>query len=548
MKFTHGAHSPSKPSRRCTAIASTTTTLLASVIGTCLITSYAVLASSHREAPYVTEHPKVDSTDFYLFNSYDAGREDYVTLIANYVPLQDPYGGPSYFSMDANALYEIHIDNDGDAVEDITSSFRFDNSLPDNNNGATLTIGDQSVPVALKALGPISAESQAAANFSERYRLTMTTGDRRRGSRQAVTDAVSGARELAKPLDYIGTKTQGPAEEYERYVASPTNSGALYHDVLLPHCDSYAQAARVFVGQPLESFAVNLGPVFDLVNFDPINIIDDPANDQLADKNITSLAIEVHKDCLTGSGNGVIGGWTSASKRQIRLLNPRATFDLPEVSGGAWTQISRLGNPLVNEVVIGLADKNRFNTSEPKDDAQFATYVTHPTLPEIINLVFNGNGELSDGNIAPANLPRNDLVAAFLTGVAGVTQQSMVTASEMLRLNTGIPATAADEQINLGVAAGDLAGFPNGRRPGDDVVDLALRAVMGAFCHPIAVDLNADQQLDDQDNLLLCGDTPQTSAASAPVGTVPFRDGAPQNALQFSTTFPYLTTPLPGAS
>lgn len=504
-------------------------------------------ATSHREAPYVTQYPKIDASDFYLFNSYEPGREDYVTLVANYVPLQDAYGGPNYFSMDQSALYEIHIDNDGDAIEDITFQFSFDNNIAAGGAGIALAIGDQQIAVPLKAVGSISENDQSAANFSEMFSVNVVSGDRRTGTLQAITDSVDGATSFAKPLDYFGNKTFGDSDAYTRYVASLTNSGEIYHNVNVPACATGLGDARVFAGQRKDSFSVNLGRTFDLINLDPIGGVDDPANDDLADKNVTTLAIEVHRDCLTGTGNGVIGAWTTASKPQFTVLNPVASFETPEVSGGAWTQLSRLGNPLVNEVVIGLADKNKFNSSEPKDDGQFASYVTHPTLPAIINLLFNGNNELSTDSIAPTHLPRTDLVAAFLTGVEGVTQMATVTASEMLRLNTAIAATASDQQSNLGVAAGDLAGFPNGRRPGDDVVDLAIRAVMGAFCHEIAADINGDNSVDENDNLLLCGDTPAQSRAAAPVGAVGFLDGAPQNAAQFDNAFPYLTVPLSGS-
>ncbi|OED43493.1 hypothetical protein AB833_03605 [Chromatiales bacterium (ex Bugula neritina AB1)] len=511
-----------------------------------LVAAGTAQASSHREAPYVTQFPKVDATDFYLFNSYEPGREDYVTLLANYIPLQDAYGGPNYFTMDQNAVYEIHIDNDGDAIENLTFQFRFDNNLAAGGEGVALTIGDQLVAVPLKAVGPISDTDTSSANFSESFSLSVIEGQRRSASAMPVVDRVDGATQFAKPFDYVGDKTFGNEDAYIRYVSSLTNSGSVYHDVDLPGCN--ASAARVFVGQRKDSFAVNLGRAFDLINFDPIDITDQPENNILADKNVTTLALEVHKSCLVGSGNGVIGGWTTASKQQLTILNPTASFERPEVAGGAWTQISRLGNPLVNELVIGLKDKNRFNASEPKDDGQFASYVTNPTLPAIINLLFNGNNELSSADIAPSNFPRNDLVAAFLTGVAGVTQMSSITASEMIRLNTSIAATPRDSQSNLGVAGGDLAGFPNGRRPGDDAVDLALRAMMGAFCHAIPVDLNADGTLDDSDNLLLCGATAEQSRAAAPVGTVALSDGAAQNATQFMNAFPYLANPIPGSA
>jgi len=248
--------------------------------------------------------------------------------------------------------------------------------------------------------------------------------------------------------------------------------------------------------------------------------------------------MEVHKSCLVGNGNGVIGGWTSASLRQARLLNPLPTFARPQVDGGPWVQVSRLGMPLVNELVIGLPDKDRFNASEPKSDGQFATYVTNTTLPALLDALFRGPVNQTLGtnfaSIAPDNFPRTDLVTTFLTGFAGVNQLSKVTPSEMTRLNTGIPATPAASQSNFGVAGGDLAGFPNGRRPGDDTVDIALRVVMGRLCYPLTIGGNSV-------DLKLC------KPENAPVGLAPFTDGAPVSAADFDQAFPYLATPLPGA-
>jgi hypothetical protein len=498
---------------------------------------FAALASSHREAPNITRMPTVDSTDFYLFNSYEPGRTGYVTLLADYIPLQDPYGGPNYFALDPSAIYEIHVDNDGDAKEDLTFQFRFTNRLANDNRGLKLPIGDAQVAVPLKNVGPVSANDSSLLNFNESYSLTLVRGDRRQGQAAAVTRTSDGSATFGKPYDFIGTKTFTSVQGYEDYAKK------FMYDVSVPGCN---KPGRVFVGQRKEPFAVNLGRVFDLVNLVPVDgaafpggIMQSPANNELADKNITTLALEVDASCLKGSGNGVIGAWTTASLRQARILNPRPTFAKPEVSGGAWTQVSRLSAPLVNEVVIGLPDKDRFNASQPKDDGQFATYVTNPTLPALLDVLFRGavNSALGTSftNIAPANLPRNDLVTAFLTGFAGVNQQSKVTPSEMMRLNTGIAATVAAQQSTFGVAGGDLAGFPNGRRPGDDVTDIALRVVMGRLCHPIPVNGTPT-------DLGLC--TP----ADAPVGTAPFTDGAPVTAQDFDVQFPYLRTPLPGAS
>jgi hypothetical protein len=494
-------------------------------------------ASSHREAPNITRMPTVDSTDFYVFNSYETGRSGFVTLIADYIPLQDAYGGPNYFAFDPSALYEIHVDNDGDALEDLTFQFRFTNKLGNDNRGIKLGIGGSQVAVPLKNVAPVGAGDTAGLNFNESYTLTLVRGDRRRGQASAVRNAVDGGAVFGKPYDFVGTKTFGSVSGYESY------ANQFKYDINVPGCNT---PGRVFVGQRDEPFAVNLGKVFDLVNLVPVDgtafpggIMQSAANDIIADKNITTLALELPASCLKGSGNGVIGAWTSASLRQARILNPRPTFSKPEVSGGAWTQVSRLSNPLVNEVVIGLPDKDRFNASEPKDDGQFATYVTNPTLPALLDALFrdavNATLGTSIPNLAPSNLPRTDLVTAFLTGFQGLNQQSKVTASEMQRLNTNVPATPAAQQSTFGVAGGDLAGFPNGRRPGDDVVDIALRVVMGRLCHPVPIN-------GTDTNLGLC--TP----ANAPVGTAPFTDGAPVSAQDFDTQFPYLRTPIPGAT
>jgi hypothetical protein len=510
-------------------------------------------ASSHREAPNISRLPTLDATDLYMFNSYEAGRTGYVTILANYIPLQDPYGGPNYFALDPAGLYEIKIDNNGDAVEDLTFQFQFTNTLANNNAGIALNVGTagntKSVPVPLKNVGPISASNSANLNFNETYTLTLVTGPARTGTATPITNAANGSTTFTRPMDYIGQKSFGSDAGYAAY------AGQYIYNIPIPGCGS---PGRVFVGQRQEGFVANLGQIFDLVDLVPIEGDNDPAynpapgkpfpggitqspsNNVLANKNITTLALELPAACLKGSGNGVIGAWTTASTRQVRVLNENATFSKPEVNGGAWTQVSRLGMPLVNELVIGLPDKDHFNSSAPQNDAQFANYVTNPSLPALLNVLFLApvNATLGTNltNLAPTNFPRNDLVAAFLTGFAGLNQESTVTASEMLRLNTAVAPTPAAAQKTLGVAAGDVAGFPNGRRPGDDVVDIALRVVMGALCYPLPIGANGAPA-----NLGLC------SPADAPVGDAAFTDGAPISALDFDQTFPYLKTPLPGS-
>ncbi|MCE0507386.1 MULTISPECIES: DUF4331 domain-containing protein [unclassified Roseivivax] len=495
-----------------------------------------VHASSHREAPGITQTPKIDATDFYMFNSYETGRDGYVTLIANYQPLQAPYGGPNYFTMDSDAIYEIHIDNDGDAIEDLTFQFEFENTLGADGAGIALPIGDETVAIPLRTAGQISGAEDDPLNEVETYTVNMVTGDRRSGNASAVTMTEGGAT-FTKPLDNIGTKT---IPDYEAY------ADQYIYEVDVPGCDL---PGRVFAGQREEAFAVNLGEVFDLVNLVPLegSIENTRANDDLIGQfNVTSLALELPIACVTGDGNGVIGGWTTSSLPQAEVEDPSPTYEGTSVFGGAWVQQSRLSAPLVNEVVIGLPDKDLFNAAEPTQDSALATYVTNPTLPALIDILFR-EALGAEENIAPSNLPRQDLVTAFLQGFPGLNQQSTVTASEMMRLNTGIPATPQGSQNNYGVLAEDLAGFPNGRRPGDDVVDLALRVAMGRLCHPVPLgaELGVEGAEEDTEsdmiNLGLC------APEDAPVGDEPFIDGAPVDAFDVTATFPYLRTPLPGA-
>lgn len=441
-------------------------------------------ASSHREAPLITGTPKLDCTDFYLFNSYEPGRSNFVTVVANYLPLQDAYGGPNYFMLETNGVYEIHIDNTGDSQEDLTFQFRFAR----NPRGVALPIGpagnQRTNEIPLIVAGAISATNQAALNVVETYSVKLIRGHRRTGTAQDITNLADGSAAFVKPVDNIGNKT---LPDYNAY------ANAHVYDIQLP---GSAVPGRMFVGQRKDPFGVNLGETFDLVNFsNPLGPVDG-AKDSLGDKNVTAIVLELPHEFVTGGTNAVIAAWSTSSRFE----------------GTDLIQVSRLGHPLVNEVVIGLKDKDKFNASEPKDDGQFADYVTHPTLAALIELLFGGSGVR-----APSVFPRSDLVAVFLTGVPGLNATSGV--GEMLRLNTSIPAVAAAQQNNLGVIGGDNAGFPNGRRPGDDVVDVALRVVMGKLL----------------------------PEADAPSGQLPFTDGALVNAGMFQSVFPYLNPPLPGS-
>ena len=524
-------------------------------------------ASSHREAPFITKMPKVDGTDVYAFRSYEASRASFVTIIANYQPLQDPYGGPNYFSMDPEAIYEIHIDNTGDGKEDLTLQFKFANALGGVGGvGVNLSIGavgakkNVNIPFINANLGtnnappPITAANQGDfRHVNETYTVKWIKGNRRTGVVADVSHTGgpgANATTFVKPLDFVGLKSWGkntaapnPFGDYNTY------ADAHIYPVTIPGC---ATPGKIFVGQRHEAFAVLLGNIFDLVNA-TAGQLTDPAggpggagsNNTLGNKNVTSIAVELPIACIKGAApnDQVIGAWSTASVRQARVINPDASYAKPSREGGAWAQVSRLGMPLVNEVVIGLKDKDKFNSSEPVNDSKsFADYVTHPTLPAVLEALFGPTVK------APTKFPRADLVAAFLTGVPGVNAFPANAAnlpSEMIRLNIGaIGPTAPAAQNRLGAAlcfvddpaaaavlrkvdtanAGcDPAGFPNGRRPGDDVVDVALRVSMGYLL------------------------TKDADAASRNVGLGDFVPQEQPNGNGSPGVFPYLETPYPGA-
>ena len=469
-------------------------------------------ASSHREAPFITQMPKVDGTDFYMFRSYEPNKAQYVTLIANYVPLQDAYGGPNYFMMDPAAVYEIKIDNNGDSIEDITYQFRFTNTNKDANfNGI-------SIPLVVSGAG-ISGVNDANANVRETYTIDVIHGASKNQERQnPITIAGSSVAVFDKPLDNIGKRT---IPDYATYASKHI------YPISIPGC---ALPGRVFVGQRKESFVVSLGKVFDLINLNPLGPETGEKND-LEDKNVTSIAMEVPISCLTAGNEKVIGGWTTAKIPQTRIMNDDSNQRESHANGKLFTQVSRLGMPLVNELVIGLKDKDRFNKSEPKNDVRdFGAYVVKPTLPTLIEALFS---------VPAPTFPRTDLVTVFATGLKGLNQPANVKPGEMTRLNTAIAPTPLAAQDPLGVLdLTDFAGFPNGRRPVDDVVDITLRVAEGVLCTSGVKAATASKGVDTG-----CG------ANVAPDSSgLPFTDGARSANTDVSDdSFPYLKTPIAGS-
>jgi hypothetical protein len=460
----------------------------------CAVSSYSS-ASSHREAPFIGGMPRLDGTDVYAFRSYEPGRAGFVTLIANYIPFQDPQGGPNFYPLDTNAYYDIDVFTTGDAVTRYTFEFKFENV----KKNLAVQAGNRSVAVPVINTGPVDKDGKTL-NVSQTYTVLVS-----HGTRQLAENASLGGTTFFKPADNIGQKS---IPDYAAYADN------FIYDISIPGCPT---PGRVFVGQRKEGFVVNVGEIFDLVNLNPVGPRDGVAND-LTHKNITSLALELPISCITTRRDPVIGVVSSTKTRQ----------------GDTYTQLSRLGNPLVNEAVIGLPDKDKFNGSYPQNDAEFLTYVTNPTLPVLLNTLFGDAAKIPE-------TPRNDLVATFLTGIKGINQPLTVKPAEMLRLNTSTPPTPPAQQNDLGVIGGDLAGFPNGRRPYDDVTDIELRALEGALC---GVAGKCGTQTTDPNK----GTAYTDGARAAGPDAAHLRVTGKVSALDtYLDVFPYLNTPLPGS-
>jgi hypothetical protein len=418
------------------------------------------VASSHREAPLISQDPLADNTDVYAFVS--PASPDKVTLISNFIPLQLPSSGPNFWKFDDNVLYEIMVDNDGDAVEDITFQFRF---RTETRNANTF----------LYNTGVITSIDDSDWNVRQFYSVTRVDGPRRSG-RSVVL-----AENVPSPPVNVGIRSLPDYAAVAAQAVRPLPNGM-----------------QVFAGQRDDGFYVNLG-VFDLLGVPPA---DNVTPDSIAGLNVHSIAIEVPIAMLTANGsrpgspsdaNAVIGVWSTASRPSVTVRNGSQ-----EQHNNHYVQVSRLGQPLVNEVVIPRRLKDAFNAIPPTSDAVALPVVLDPEVPKLLLALFGVNSP-------PA--PRQDLVTIFLTGIPNINQPPGVTPSEMLRLNVAIRPTASPHR--LGVLAGDLAGFPNGRRVGDDVTDVAIRAMAGATPLTPAFNTGINAQLGDG---VMGNDVPYLSA------------------------------------
>jgi hypothetical protein len=453
-----------------------------------------VIASSHREAPSISRDPEADNTDLYAFVSPDDPTHSSITFVANYIPLQDPAGGPNFNSFGDDVLYSINVDNKGDGQDHIKYQFRFKTKVIDPDTFLYNT-------------STITSDTDPHWNVQQTYSVTRVDDN----GQKTI------ARDLTTPPDNIGPRS---TPNYHNLATQAVHSVSDVHGT-----------GKVFAGQRDDPFFVDLGSIFDLGGlrpFNPLHLIPlsaEPGRDNLQGLNVHSIVLQVPISDLTpdhmmpsgpSASTAVIGVYASASRHKVTVLDEDGSDKL----AGPWVQVSRLGEPLINEVIIPLGQKDKWNRQDPADDRHFADHYRSPELAGLINFLYPA---LAD---APTT-GRDDLVEILLTGIPGVNFLSTGnTKSDLLRLNMMIPPSTTDPNTvdRLGALDGQFDGFPNGRRLADDIVDIELRAVACGY-GPI---LHAA--------LGLCDLSPNDQIG----------DGVDRNDVAFQTSFPYVADPHQG--
>ncbi len=446
-------------------------------------------ASSHREAPLISRDPLADNTDLYAFRSPD--KPDTVTIIANYIPLEEPNGGPNFATFSDDVRYEIHIDNNRNADEDITYRFRFKTTI-------------QNPDSFLYATGPITSPTDPNYNQQQTYTVE---------------------KKINSTTTMIGSGVVPPVNVGPR--STPN-----YDAIAAQAITTLGDGSTVFAGQRDDPFFVDLGSIFDLGGLRPFNgahLLPLPTEngiDGVSGYNTHSIVLQIPISKLTvdgkiasETGQPVLGIYASASRQKTTVLRDKGRVS----TSGSWVQVSRLGNPLINEVIIPVGRKDEWNATEPKNDSKFESYYLKPELAGIVNLVYPS---LPDARTTG----RTDLSLILLTGIPGV-NFSGSTKADLLRLNVSIMPSAPVGQGNpltvittSASASPDLAGFPNGRRLEDDVTDIELRAVADGY----GFALNSLFGLPNNSPNNIVG------------------DGVNANDKAFSTTFPYVASPFAG--
>jgi hypothetical protein len=450
----------------------------AAVLAAGALATTGVLGSSHREAPRIMLDPAADTTDVYAFVAPDAPGK--LTVVANWLPLVSPAGGPNFGKLDPKARYYVKIDNTGDGREDVAFRWQFKNRFRNPNSF-------------LYAVPPVNSATDPNLNFVQTYDLYYETY---RNGRQVSSRRVAAGVPTAP--DNVGPKTM-------------PNYAAVANSAI----KNLPGGRKVFVGPRDDAFFVDLGAVFDGINIDkpgrPMIGLGNQGGgkDDVSGYNAHSFVLQVPASDVTRDGRGVssptannavVGVWATTERRSLDVRRGRRGRN-----NDRWEQVSRLGNPLVNEVVIPIGLKDKFNATSPADDARnFGRYVLNPEPARILNALFNLGIKTSN---------RTDIVQALLTGVPGLTKISPnAVAADTLKINLGVPPTASPNRF--GVLAGDNQGFPNGRRLADDVTDIELRVIAGALLKP------------------------EQGGKQLPLG-----DGVDQNDKPFLNTFPYVALP-----
>jgi hypothetical protein len=454
---------------------------LLSVLSAFLPTQQQADASSHREAPLTSQDPVVDGTDLYAFVSPDA--PDTVTFITNWIPYQG-VGGPNWFRFGDDVLYEIHIDNVGDVQDRISFQFRF----------RTVVVNPNTF---LLATGPIGKPDDAQYNLRQYMDVTRVDAPADGSCKNTPLANCAGAtrRVIARDVQ-VAPPNIGPG------------STPIYGATSQLTVRQNGDGIKLFAGPRADSFFADIGSVFDLLQ------LRNPGVNNFAGYNVSTISMQIPISQITRNGqrpsgpndpNGIIGVWMTASRQTTKVFSDGATS-----SSGQWVQVQRLGMPLVNEVVVPLALKDAFNSLKPWQDATIPAVVGVVTDPEPARLL----KALYGLNVPPT--PRNDVLQVFAQGVPGLNQPPNGVPGEMLRLNTGIPPSANPNR--LGVLGGDLAGFPNGRRLTDDVLDIELQVVAGALVQGFSG----------------AGLSDNVNAPARPMGS-----GFPYQALPYSSFFNY---------
>jgi hypothetical protein len=436
--------------------------LVAFAVALFMLAPAGLFASSHREAPISALDHSEDVTDWYAFVSYD--HPDRVTMILNVDGLLEPANGPNYFPFDPNVLYEMKVDNNHDGVEDITFQFRFKTDIRQPGIFTGYVGGIAGIPPITSLSGP----GAAGLNLRQTYSVTMVKNG-------VCTDLSHG----------------------QTLYAVPSNVGPLtmpnYQHLFEQGDYDLGDGVRVFAGTVDDPFYIDLGATFDSLNFrmaaggllPAASDADDGHNyapDAVAGFNVNSIVLEVPITMLTvdgqlhpaGDKNAVIGTYGATSRRRFTVHRKTGAVD----SGGEWIQVNREGNSLINELIIGTGFKDRFSVDDPSNDKQFANFFLDPLLAHLFAATLH---------IPVPPAPRTDLLplVQYMAPICpGCGPKNAGPIADLLRLNTGIPPTPVGSQKRLGFLAGDLAGFPQGRRPIDDVVDIASRAVAGILADP----------------------------------------------------------------